>query len=387
MFSKAYFFVIFLIFSSVFFSCKRFASEYLLRKTQLTSIDSLLWYDSLFAEEKFILDTLIEGRFSRGAFNGNILCALDGKIFYERSLGYCNIFSHDSLKCTNSFQLASVSKPFTSTAILQLCEQGKIKLSDTVERFFPDFPYKGITIKMLLCHRSGLPDYIKFTDKYYKNELPRYLDNDSLMSLMKFLKPRMLAKPDQKYEYSNTGYMVLASIVEKVTGDKFGDYLKTHIFFPCKMNNTYLYDLKNKNLDTNSVIAFEDDEEVNDHYHNGVVGDKGVYSTVEDLLLFDQCLKKGSILSKQWQDSAYTKEVPEWDGDQNYGLGWRLRDGFDNEQIIYHSGWWKGFRSLFIRDMTRGLTIIIFDNVRNNGFFSINDLLWVFDKGKNAIFF
>lgn len=143
MFLRAYFFVFFLVFSSVFFSCKRFASEYLLRKTQLTSIDSLLWYDSLFSEEKFILDTLIEGRFNRGAFNGNILCALDGKIFYERSLGYCNIFSHDSLKCTNSFQLASVSKPFTSTAILQLCEQGKIKLSDTVERFFPIFLIKA----------------------------------------------------------------------------------------------------------------------------------------------------------------------------------------------------------------------------------------------------
>jgi CubicO group peptidase (beta-lactamase class C family) len=382
MFLKTYLFLIFIILSSVLFSCKRFASEYPLRKTQLSAIDSVLWYDSLFAEEKYILDTILDGRFSRGAFNGNILCALNGKIFYERSLGYCNIFSQDTLQCSNSFQLASVSKPFTSTAILQLCEQGRINLNDTIERFFPDFPYSGITVKMLLTHRSGLPDYIKFTDRYYRNQLPEYIDNDSVMALMKFLKPRMLARPNQKYEYSNTGYMVLASIVEKVTGDKFSEYLKTHIFFPCKMNSTYLYDLKNKNLDSNSVIAFEDDAEVNDHYHNGVVGDKGVYSTVEDLLLFDQALRKQTILSKQWQDSAYAKEVPEWVGDQNYGLGWRLRDGLNHENIIYHT------------DLTRGFTIVVFDNVRNNarlparqGFFSVNDLLWVFDKNKTTIFF
>lgn len=379
--------IVFLILVLVASSCKKYASEYNLRKTQFKQQDSILWYDSVFCDEIYILDTVSQGRFKRNAFNGIILCALNGKIFYEKSTGYCNIFSRDSLKCTNSFQLASVSKPFTSTAILQLCEQGKISLSDTMERFFPDFPYKGITIKMLLDHRSGLPDYIKFTEKYYKNNTPDFIDNDSLLSLMKFLKPRMLAKPNQKYEYSNTGYMVLASIIEKVTGQKFGEYLKTHIFFPCKMNSTYLYDLRTKKLDSLSVVAFEDDEEVTDHYHNGIVGDKGIYSTVEDLLLFDQALKNEKILSKQWQDSAYAKTVTEWEGDQNYGLGWRLKVGFNNENIIYHSGWWKGFRSLFIRDITRGLTIIVFDNVRNNGFFSVNDLLWVFNKKKNLIFF
>lgn len=385
--SKFYHAVFIILIFCGLFSCKRYASNYQLRKTQLTSVDSLVWLDSVFCDEKYILDTLLEGRFNHGAFNGNILCALNGKIFYERSLGYCDIFTQDSLVCTNSFQLASVSKPFTSTAILQLCEAGRINLSDTIQRFLPDFPYKGITVKMLLCHRSGLPDYIKFTDRYYRNGLPEILTNDTVLALMKYLKPRMLARPNQKYDYSNTGYMVLASIVEKVTGDKFGDYLNTHIFFPCKMRNSYLYDYKNKNLDSNSVKAFEDDAEVSDHYHNGVVGDKGVYSTVEDLLLFDLALKQGKILSKQWQDSAYAKAVPEWGGNQNYGLGWRLRTGLNNERIIYHTGWWKGFRGLFIRDLTRGITIVVFDNVRKNGFFTIDDLLWVFDKKKNAIFF
>src|SRR6478735_5127012 len=230
-------------------SCNRFASEYSLRKTQLRMADSMVWYDSVFCEEKYILDTLLEGRFARGAFNGNILCALNGNIFYERSIGYCDIFQKDSLKCTNAFQLASVSKPFTSTAILQLCEQGKIKLSDTLQRFFPDLPYNGITIKMLLCHRSGLPDYVEGTERYYrKNDLePESINNDSVISFLQILRPRMLSKPNQKYDYSNTGYMLLASIVEKVTGDKFGDYLNTHIFLPAKMTHTFLYNMSSPN--------------------------------------------------------------------------------------------------------------------------------------------
>lgn len=373
----------------LFSSCKHFASQYQLRKSRLTAADSVYWYDSVFCEEKYILDTLLQGRFIHQAFNGNVICALKGKVFYEKTLGYKDIFTRDSLDISNSFQLASVSKPFTSTAILQLCERGKIKLSDTVDKYIPGFPYKGITIKMLLCHRSGLPDYIEFTDRYYRRNgcYPDYITNDSVLSMMEKIRPRMLAKPNQKYDYSNTGFMVLASIVERVTGTKFSDYLDEYVFGPAGMKNTYLYNLPAKNLKQISVKAFEDDALVPEHYHNGVVGDKGVYSTVADLLLFDKALKRGEILSKQWQDSAYAKEVPEWEGDQNYGLGWRLRTGLHNENIIYHTGWWKGFRSIFVRDLTRDLTIVVMDNVRKNGFLSINELLWVFDKEKPSTFF
>ncbi|HYG49311.1 MAG TPA: serine hydrolase domain-containing protein [Flavobacteriales bacterium] len=387
---RNYYIFFFVCFSAVFISsCRHYASQYQLRKSRLTAADSVFWYDSAFCEEKYILDTLLKGRFIHSAFNGNVICALKGKVFYEKTLGYKDIFTKDSLELSNSFQLASVSKPFTSTAILQLCERGKISLSDTVDKLIPGFPYKGITVKMLLCHRSGLPDYIEFTDRYYRRTgcFPECITNDSVLGLMKQIRPRMLAKPNQKYDYSNTGFMVLASIVERVTGTKFNDYLEENIFGPAGMKNTYVYNMQAKNLKPLSVRAFEDDALVPESYHNGVVGDKGVYSTVEDLLLFDKALKRGELLSKQWQDSAYAKEVPEWEGDQNYGLGWRLRTGLHNENIIYHTGWWKGFRSIFMRDLTRDLTIVVVDNVRKNGFLSLNELLWVFDKNKPSTFF
>jgi CubicO group peptidase (beta-lactamase class C family) len=367
------------------FSCKRYASIYQIRKTSLRAADSSYWYDSAFSEEKFLLDTLLEGRSSRGGFNGNVLCAYKGKVFYERSFGCKDIFRKDTMNMDCSFQLASVSKPFTSTAILQLCEEGKISLSDSLEKFFPGFPYKNITVKMLLCHRSGLPNYIYVTDHYYRKQgkYPEVITNDSVINLLYTLKPHAYSPPNAMYDYSNTGFLLLASIVEKVSGEKFIDYLDQHIFSPCGMKNTYVYDMPKKNHRNNSVKAFEDDAEVADHYHNGVVGDKGVYSTAEDLLKFDRALRAGQVLSAQWQDSAYARQNPDWIGPHNYGLGWRLRDGYNGEKIVYHSGWWKGFRTLFVRDMSRDITFIVLDNYRNGNFLFVEDYLWIFNKQKN----
>jgi CubicO group peptidase (beta-lactamase class C family) len=360
---------------------------YQLRKNHLQAADSLLWLDSAFCEEKFLLDTLLEGRASRAGFNGNVLCAYKGKIFYEKSFGCRDIFRQDTMLSDCSFQLASVSKPFTSTAILQLCESGKLHLNDTLEKFFPDFPYKNITVKMLLCHRSGLPNYIYATDKYYRRNglYPDMITNDSVIKLLYALKPRAYSRPNEMYDYSNTGFLLLASIVEKVSGEKFNDYLDQHIFGPCDMKNTFVYDMQKKNLRTNSVKAFEENAEVPDHYHNGVVGDKGVYSTARDLLKFDLALKQGKILSPTWQDSAYTRHNPDWVGPHNYGLGWRLREGYHGEKLVYHSGWWKGFRTLFVRDMTRDITFIILDNYRNGDFLFVEDYLWIFDQNKNTL--
>lgn len=377
-------FLFFFFLLIAFCSCRRYASIYQLRKPALKASDSIYWYDSVFYDEKYILDTLLDGRFSRNAFNGNVICAYHGKVFYERSIGYANLFDKDSLSITNAFQLASVSKPFTATAILQLCEKGKLNLQDTLGKFFPGFPYKGITVKMLLCHRSGLPNYLYFTDKYFKKNPPKTITNDSVIALMYHLKPRAYAKPNEVHDYSNTGFMLLASIVERVTGDSFETYLQNYIFKPCKMYDTYVYNLNKVKESVKSVKAFEDDELVAETYHNGVIGDKGIYSTVYDLLKFDKALKSGMVLGKQWQDSAFTRHNPDWEGPNNYGLGWRLRTGYGNEKIVYHSGWWKGFRSLFVRDLTRDLTIVIMDNVRNNGFIMIDDLLWVFDTKKNS---
>lgn len=368
-------------------SCKRFVSVYQLRHSVLDANDSLIYFDSVFCDELYVIDTLLKGKAQHGSFNGNVLVAYKGVVIYKNSIGLKNIFFTDSLSLLNQFQLASVSKPFTSTAILQLCERGKLSLDDTLEKFFPELPYHGITVRMLLCHRSGLPDYVKFTEKYYKTEKPVSLTNDSLIRLMCHLKPRMLSKPNEKHDYSNTGFMLLASIVEKVSGKDFRTYVRDYIFNPCKMKNTFYYHPDTLKIKDLAVVAFDEGELVENHYHNGVIGDKGIYSTVSDLLLFDQALRKGKLLSRQWQDSAYTRQNPDWEGAYNYGYGWRLRTGYNNEKIVYHSGWWKGFRSLFVRDLSRDLTFIIMDNVRDKKFMFVEDYLWIFDKEKETIFF
>ena len=128
----------------------------------------LLVYNPAKADKK--LDEYFKGLHRKRNFNGNVLVAKKGKIIYEGTFGWADYLHRDSLKIKSQFQLASVSKPITGTAVLMLIEQGKLKLSDTVDQFFPDFPYKGITIEMLLSHRSGLNNYVYFSDDIWKEK-------------------------------------------------------------------------------------------------------------------------------------------------------------------------------------------------------------------------
>ncbi len=379
--------ILFFIFVIGIFSCKRHVSIYFKRKPIALGTDSTAWMDSAFFESTYILDTLLEARSQRGNFNGNVLCAYKGIIFYNKSFGFTQPGGADSLNQDHVFQLASVSKPFTATAILQLCEKGKLNLNDTLNKFFPDFPYEGITIRMLLCHRSGLPDYIKFTEKYFRSVIPAAITNDSMVKLMYALRPRRLHDPDEIYDYSNTGFALLASIIEKTTGLSYETYLEENIFTPCQMTSTYVRNINTTSKTEKSLNGYEECDEVKDHFQDGIVGDKGIYSTTYDLLRFDQALRKGKLLKQEWLDSAYTKRLPEFTGTNNYGLGWRIKQGPHNEKIIYHSGWWKGFRTLFFRDMTRDLTVIVLDNIRNKQMIFAEDILWIFDEEKEKIFF
>ena len=369
------------LFASFFISCHWKADQtYMKRHAVITAEDSTVYYDSMFSDAKYRLDTFFTERYLRNEFNGVVLVAYRGRIVFEKAYGVADLYSKDSLTVDRSFQLASVSKTFTSTAILQLCQQGKLSLDDTLGKFFPGFPFKNITVKMLLCHRSGLGNYINFTEKYFKPDFPAALSNDSLIALMYKLKPKVYYQPGKKYDYSNTGFALLASIVEKVTAKKFDEYVQENIFNPCGMKDTYVYTACKKNLCKKSVNGYEDDYLIKDHYHNGVMGDKGIYSTTRDLLKFDRALRSGKILSYEWQQKAYTRAHDDWEGQNNYGLGWRLKRAYDGDSIVYHTGWWKGFRTNFIRNMSEDKTIITLDNVKRGPFIYVETLLHLFKE-------
>jgi len=163
------------------------------------------------------IDSFYRKRVKNDHFNGCVMVAKDGKPIYSAAFGYGNLTFKDTLSTQSSIQLASVSKTFTASAILLLAEQGFLSLDDSVQKYFPDFPYHGITIRLLLSHRTGLPDYT-YWDKSFTGTSSAYLTNAGLMNVLATKKPQVRCKPDHMFIYCNTNYAVLERIIKTVTG-------------------------------------------------------------------------------------------------------------------------------------------------------------------------
>ena len=323
------------------------------------------------------INAFFEKKFLRNQFNGNILFAENGNIITQKSYGYSNLRKKEPLTKEHSFQLASVSKPFTSIAILQLIENNKINLKDTIQEFFPEFPYQGITIHQLLSHRSGMSQYTHFCDAPDSiwPDKSITINNQDVINIISRIVPLINYKPDYKYYYCNTNYLILASIIEQVSGLNFKQYVKKYIFKPSGMFNSAIYDRTNFEDLVLPVQGYENKTPWEDVYLNGVVGDKGVYSTTEDLLKFDRALEKNILISDSLKKLAFTKMNLERKGNKNYGYGFRLKEHEKYGKIVYHTGWWKGFRSYFVKVLDKNQTIIVLNNVKRGRFLNIDKLI------------
>lgn len=331
-----------------------------------------LQYDPADADKE--VDAFMQKLHQKSAFNGNVLIAKKGKIIYQNSFGWADYLLKDSLKITSKFELASVSKPLTALGILKLVENGTLKLDQTVNDFFPDFPYPGITLQMLLTHRSGLPNYIYFAEGVWKDK-KKGMSNMDAMDLLIQHKPARYGVPNGRFHYNNSNFMVLASVIEKATGKDFGVYMKETVFDPAGMKNTAVLSKAVYEKIPTDVVGHDKvwRRSVVQNYLDGPVGDKGIYSTVQDLFLLDIALKEGRIISKAMLDSAY---VPRNDAKKSlfsYGYGWRTFSPKE-AQIVYHTGWWHGFRNLYVRDLTDDITIVLLSNMANGSLVKLDDL-------------
>lgn len=340
--------------------------------------DSTDYFDSVYAPTAFKLDTFFEKKFKATIFNGTVLFAERGRIILEKSYGFADWKKKDSLTIESTFNLASASKPFTSVAILQLVEQGKINLTDSVEKYIPSFPYKGIDIHQLLSHRSGLSKYDHFCDQPDSiwPDKHKSIHNTDVIDIMAAIIPQVAYSPNTHHYYSNTNYMLLAQIIENVSGVNYKDYLQTNIFDRCEMNNSVLYTRDNKDELINPAKGYTGNyTECIDIYLNGAVGDKGIYSNVEDMLKFDEALYNGTLLTDESLDLAFTEHIDQKNNGQNYGYGFRLTYDDVKGKIPFHTGWWKGFRTYFIRIPKMQQTIIILSNIKRGPFLNVNDLV------------
>ena len=329
------------------------------------------------AQQKAVkLDTFFKALQKNTGFNGTVLVAQYGKIIYKRAFGIANNFTKDQLSTRTPFQLASVSKQFTAVSILQLMEQGKLKLDDRVEQHIPGFPYdSSITIRSLLTHKSGLANYAYCLDKYYDKKAP--LTNAKVVELFKKVKPGIDYHPNRQFHYNNTNYILLAYIVERISGKGFREYLKENIFIPAGMTESFVYDPAHPELLKKSATGYQPKRSglavVGFDHLDGVTGDKGIYSTVEDMFLWDQALNSETVIKLSSLAEAFTPQHTKPKVlTTNYGLGWRLKQLENGEWITYHTGWWHGFKNYYLHNQKDNSAIIILGNMANHSLAKVN---------------
>jgi CubicO group peptidase (beta-lactamase class C family) len=316
----------------------------------------------------------------RAGFNGSVLIGYNGKVIYERYFGFSNKERKMPLNVSSSSQLASVSKTFTGGAILYLYQHKYLNIDDLVQHYLPQFPYPNITIKMLLDHRSGLPDYTKWVPAY-TGDMRTLINNEDMLSLMAKRRPPLEFRPNTRFKYCNTNFAILALIIEKVSSMSYYDFMAKYIFQPLGMTNTFVYNPW-KGLPSNATISYKRNWiREPDMFADGVYGDKGIYSTPEDMYRWDQSFYKGTLLNNETIELAYGPCSHERPGIKNYGLGWRMLCYPNGNQIIYHNGWWHGNNTSFYRFIHENMTIIVLGNRFTNSIYHQAPKIYSIIKG------
>lgn len=304
----------------------------------------------------------------RHGFNGAVLVGYQGHVLYERYFGYANKAKSKTWDANTSSQLASTSKTFTGAAVLMLHAHQYLNIDSPVKSYLPSFPYSNISVRMLLNHRSGLPDYLHWVPTYRKDtRTPIY--NKDLLALMAKHKPRLSFTPNTRFTYSNTNYAMLALVVEAATDMKFKDFMRRYIFEPLGMNHTFVFDPADGFPD-NASVSYKATWAIDPvMYADGIYGDKGIYSTAEDMYRWDQSFYKNILLDNETLELAYGPCSFEKPGIKNYGLGWRMLCYPDGYKVIYHNGWWHGNNTCFYRFVEDNFTIIVLGNKYNSAIY------------------
>jgi CubicO group peptidase (beta-lactamase class C family) len=317
-------------------------------------------------------NTFYDTALASTGFNGGFLVAKGGAIIFEQYKGAVKLGGKDSIDANTSFHIASTSKTFTAMGILSLVQKNKLLLSDSLQKFFPSFPYKGITVQMLLSQRSGLPNYMNAMEKMGWDKKIR-VTNQQVLDFFISKKPDLYYTSGARFNYSNTNFVLLALIIEKISGQSYKTFLTKTFFEPLQMNNTFVFTWNDSATVTPSYRWNGEREKLD--WLDETVGDKNIYSTPKDLLKWDQALYTDQLITKKWRDSAFRPYSFEKPGIHNYGFGWRMYTLPQNKTILYHNGWWHGNNSCFYRVVPDSVTIIVLGNKFNRNIYRVRPLI------------
>lgn len=339
------------------------------------------------------IDSLLRKLHDDAGFDGNVLVADGGKVIYQKSFG-------PALTENSLFGLASVSKIFTAVAIMQLAEQGQLNLSTSIYQYFPNLPYKDITVWHLLTHTSGLEDYLADPVRSaLKTDNPSNADVEEAYA---FTHPKTRFYPDSDWSYSNTNYLLLAMIVEKVSGESFPHYVRNHIFDPAGMSHSFV-------LKKNIPKRFQKDIVTPLYYPDyfalrpmsvdsipftrmyyslveNIYGDGEVFSTAGDLFRFFRALKDGRLLQEETLRQMYTPTAIIGSNDYEagnanpdyaswYGIGWIVARDISNGRVVWHSGANPGTLTFFMQNVRNGRCVVVLNNNWYRGSFHLGGSL------------
>src|SRR5215831_6017434 len=328
-----------------------------------------------------LLQQFMTGQHDYFRFNGNVMVIKNGKIIYQQALGYADYNTKRALDNNSVFELASVSKQFTAMGILICKERGLLSLDDNVKKFFPGLPYDNITVRNLLTHTSGLPSY---EDEFEKNwDHKKIAFNKDVIDMLEKLHDTLFFKPGTKWKYSNTGYAMLASIIEKVSGMSYNDFMAKNIFQPLGMSQTFVYNTRRSTgkIPSDYALGFVYSDSLKKYilpdsspkydyvyYLDGIVGDGCVNTTTGDLFKWDQALYGNKLVTKASLDEMLSPLVQMSPQDPNnfYGFGVMVEPKSDNGKIISHSGSWPGYATNITRMVDSSETIVILSNNETN---------------------
>jgi len=314
------------------------------------------------------IDSVLNYYYVLGILNGTVLVAEAGKVIYQKGFGYANMDTKETLEPKSVFRLASISKQFTAMCIMMLEEQNKLSYDDDFQKYLPELKYEGVTIRHLLWHTSGIPEYLDFMPKHFPSD--EYLNDDVIKTMAKH-RPEKHFEPGEKYEYSNAGYLLLGSIVERVSGISYKEFLHQNIFDRIGMSSSIFPFGKNEFKEmANRVRGYNRTKDGgyvdNDYtsYDYDVCGDGGVFSSVIDLFKWNEALYTEKLVKKESIKEAFQPYVLNDGSVGDYGFGWSINE-IDSNTIVDHSGSWIGFRTHILRDITNKHCVIILTNVGN----------------------
>ncbi|MFL9844279.1 serine hydrolase domain-containing protein [Flavobacterium rhizosphaerae] len=348
---------------------------------------------SCFSQTKsFIqLDSIFTLLHGQNQFNGEVFIAERGKIIFNKGYGFANEETKSRINGKTIFELASCSKQFTGAAIVLLKREGKVNYTDKLSKYIPELKFwEDVTIYDLLRHTSGIPDFIFSMDNNWDPQ--KIASNDDVITFYSSRKDTLEFKPKTAHRYSNTNYVLLASIIERVSGKKYGEYLADNIFKPLGMNNTFVYNRRKKakkieNYAIGYVWAYNsftkvtmENPEYNEqrvYYLDGVEGAAKVNSCAEDIYKWILALHSNTLLSQREFEEMTEITQTTAGSPIPYGFGLDLRKS-ENKMAFGHTGSWDGYSTLIYHDSIKDRTIIILENF-NQGANAVTNVFEILD--------